>query len=157
MNQRQSSSSGGSVLVERMRAQGVRVTSPRRAIARVLETAEDHLDVEEITARARRLDPSVHRATVYRTLGLLKDLGLVDELDLLHMRGDRHFYEMRSGGQHAHVICTACGAVLEPGGAIMERCVDRLREATGYAIAFYRLEAGGLCPKCRTEGASSEA
>ncbi len=144
----QRDASQGSVLIDRMRARGIRITSPRRAIVRVLEDAEDHLDVEEITERAKALDDSVHRATVYRTLGLLKDLHLVDELDLLHLRGDRHYYEVRSGGQHAHVICTRCGKVAEPSGEIMAACLDRLAQATGHQIEFYRLEAGGLCPAC---------
>ncbi len=137
-----------SILIEGMRKNRVRVTSPRRAIVQVLEEAEDHLDVEEITERAKKIDASVHRATVYRTLDMLKRLHLVDELDLLHLRGDRHYYEVRSGGQHAHVICTRCGKVVEPRGEIMASCIDRLAEATGHRIDFYRLEAGGVCPDC---------
>lgn len=136
-------------LVERMRAQGVRVTAPRRAIAQVLESADEHLDVEEITDRARLIDPSVHRATVYRTLALLKDLSLVDELDLLHLHGDRHYYEIRDGAQHAHVICTSCGRLVEPRGYLMRSFMETLATATGIEIEFYRLEAGGLCAECQ--------
>jgi Fe2+ or Zn2+ uptake regulation protein len=135
-------------LVERMRAHGIRVTSPRRAIAEVLETAEEHLDVEEITERARAIDESVHRATVYRTMALLKELSLVDELDLLHLHGDRHYYEVREGSQHAHVICTECSRVVEPEGEMLKKCVEALSEATGIRVEFYRLEAGGLCTRC---------
>ena len=137
-----------SILIEKMRARGIRVTSPRRAIVRVLEEANDHLDVEEITERAKKYDDSVHRATVYRTLGLLKELHLVDELDLLHMRGDRHYYEVRAGGQHAHVICTSCGKIVEPSPEILANCMKQLADATGHSIQFCRLEAGGNCPEC---------
>jgi Fur family ferric uptake transcriptional regulator len=135
-------------LVERMRDHGIRVTSPRRAIAQVLETADEHLDVEEITDRAREIDPSVHRATVYRTMALLKDLSLVDELDLLHLHGDRHYYEVREGTQHAHVICTECERVIEPGGELLRSFVRALSEETGIQIEFYRLEAMGICSAC---------
>lgn len=135
-------------LVERMRSNGIRVTAPRRAIAEVLETAEEHLDVEEITERARAIDPSVHRATVYRTMALLKDLALVDELDLLHIHGDRHYYEIREGSQHAHVICTECSRVVEPEGEMLRKCMQALSEATGIRVEFYRVEAGGLCTRC---------
>lgn len=135
-------------LVERMRTAGVRVTGPRRAIAQVLEQASEHLDVDEITVLAKRIDPSVHRATVYRTLGMLKTVGLVDELDLLHLRGDRHYYEIRSGTEHAHVICTACGEVLEPGGAVIDQFRERLRRETGYEVRYIRMEIGGLCARC---------
>jgi Fur family ferric uptake transcriptional regulator len=144
-------------LVERMRAHGVRVTSPRRAIAHVLESADEHLDVEEITDRARAIDPSVHRATVYRTMALLKDLSLVDELDLLHLHGDRHYYEVRAGSQHAHVICTECSRVVEPGGALLRSLMQALSEETGIQIEFYRLEAGGLCSQCLEQRISRDA
>jgi Fur family ferric uptake transcriptional regulator len=136
-------------LVDRMRMGGIRVTGPRRAIARVLEESEEHLDVEQITERAKKLDPSVHRATVYRTLGLFKALGLVDELDLLHLRGDRHYYEVRTGGDHGHVICTTCNKVTEPEGEALERMRKALGDQTGYRINFVRLEVGGTCPSCQ--------
>lgn len=138
----------GPKLLERIRAAGVRITGPRRAIAQVLEQAGDHLDVEEITERAQRIDPTIHRATVYRTLGLLKGLGLVDELDLLHLRGDRHFYEIRQGDVHAHVICTRCGRVVEIEGDIIARFEQDLARQTGYRIESMRFEIGGYCPSC---------
>lgn len=140
-----------------MREAGIRVTSPRRAIIRVLEEAADHLDVEEITERAKALDPSVHRATVYRTLGLLKGLGLVDELDLLHLRGDRHYYEVRREEEHAHVICLTCRRVYELAGHVIEELRANLERETGYEVHFLRMEVGGDCPECAARRARLRA
>lgn len=136
------------LLVDRMRSAGIRVTGPRRAIARVLEEAQEHLDVDEITERAKVVDPSVHRATVYRTLGMLKRVGLVDELDLLHLRGDRHYYEIRNEDFHAHVICLTCGEVLEPTGELIAGFRERVARETRYRVSYLRMEIGGLCAKC---------
>ncbi len=135
-------------LVERIRAAGIRVTGPRRAIAQVLEEAGDHLDVEEITRRAQDIDPSIHRATVYRTLGLFKGLGLVDELDLLHLRGERHFYEIRESASHAHVICTHCGKIIEIGGETIASFERAIAAETGFRVESMRFEIGGYCPDC---------
>ncbi len=147
---------GGRVdLVERMRRAGLRLTGPRRIIARVLERAEDHLDIDQITARAREVDPSVHRATVYRTVGLLKKIGLVDELDLLHIRGDRHYYEIRMGSEHAHVICTACGQVVEPPGATISKAREGFARETGFDVDYIRVEVGGTCPGCQAASRGS--
>ena len=143
---------GTATLVDRMRMGGIRVTGPRRAIARVLEEAQEHLDVEQITERSKKLDPSVHRATVYRTMGLFKALGMVDELDLLHISGDRHFYEVRKGGDHAHLICTSCGKVLEPESESLDPWKKALADQTGFSLTFLRLEVGGLCPACQKKG-----
>jgi Fur family ferric uptake transcriptional regulator len=118
-------------------------------IARVLEEAEDHLDIDQITERARRTDPSVHRATVYRTIATFKKIGLVDELDLLHIRGDRHYYEIRTGSEHAHVICTTCGAVVEPPGGTISSARDGFARETGFDVDYIRVEVGGTCPECR--------
>src|SRR5277367_3565546 len=74
-------------------SRGRRLTRQRRVIVRVMDTAQRHLDIDEIYKRARKMDSRVHRVTVYRTVDLLKKLGLIDELDLLHIRGDRHYYE----------------------------------------------------------------
>lgn len=139
-------------LVQKMREAGIRVTSSRRAIARVLEQAGEHLDVEAITQRARDSDPRIHPVTVYRTLRLLERCGLVDELDLMHARGDRHYYEVRRKLEHAHAVCRRCGAVRELGGGVVAGLARRLTAESGYRIDQVRLEAGGLCPACRANG-----
>jgi len=72
---------------------GIRMTKQRRVILQVMDAAEQHLDVDQILARAQKIDSGVHLVTVYRTIDLLKKQGLIDELDLLHLRGDRHYYE----------------------------------------------------------------
>src|SRR5262245_34833729 len=97
-----------------MKASGLRLTGPRRVLAELLETAEKHLDAEEVYQRARSRDRRIHRATVYRTLRTLKRMGLVDELDLMHVSGERHYYEVRPSTLHIHLVCTDCKGVEEP-------------------------------------------
>src|ERR1035437_2869401 len=69
----------------------IRMTEQRRAILRVMETATKHLDAAQLLRRAQKLDAGVDRSTVYRTLQLLKRHGLIDELDLMHIRGEAHY------------------------------------------------------------------
>ena len=94
-------------------ARGVRLTRQRRVILRVIENARRHLDAATILRFARKEDQDIDRVTVYRTLGLLKRHGLVDELDLLHLSGGGHFYEQRPLRQHMHLACLRCGTVEE--------------------------------------------
>jgi hypothetical protein len=79
-------------LGERMRGKGLRMTGQRQLLVEVLEEATEHLDAEALFKRAKAKDPTIHRATIYRTLNRLKKLGLVDELDLMRQRR-RHYYE----------------------------------------------------------------
>ena len=90
-------------------SRGLRMTRQRRTILSVVETAKQHLDASQLLRRARRLDPQIDRVTVYRTLGLLKRHGLIDELDLMHMQGEKHFYERRPQRDHIHMACLRCG------------------------------------------------
>jgi Fur family ferric uptake transcriptional regulator len=138
----------GGTLAERMRAAGLRLTGQRRLLAELLDHARTHLDAETVFRLARRRDPGIHRATVYRTLNSLKRLGLVDELDLMHVTGERHFYEVRPSTFHIHLICTSCGAVEEPGGPFWEDLKRRVERETGFAPDVVRLEMGGLCSRC---------
>src|SRR5215467_3321366 len=82
---------------------GIRMTRQRRAILSVIETAKQHLDAGQLLRRARRLDPEIDRVTVYRTIGLLKRHGLIDELDLMHVQGEKHYYERRPQRDHIHM------------------------------------------------------
>lgn len=138
-------------LIDRMQAKGLRITHQRRIVAELLDAAEDHLDAESVYERACRLDPSIHRATIYRTLNTLKKLGLVDELDLMHVTGDRHFYEIRPSVFHIHLVCMRCGNVQEPSGPFWEEMRSRVHRETGFRPEVVRLEMGGQCATCQAE------
>ena len=92
---------------------GIRMTGPRRAILSVIETASKHLDASQILRKARNVEASVDRSTVYRTLDLLKRQGLIDELDLMHLSGEGHYYERKLGRDHIHMACLRCGKITE--------------------------------------------
>jgi Fe2+ or Zn2+ uptake regulation protein len=92
-------------LAQALSNRGIRMTRQRRVILQVMDDAEQHLDVDQILERAQKIDSDVHLVTVYRTIDLLKKHGLIDELDLLHLRGDRHYYEAHGPRDHIHVAC----------------------------------------------------
>ncbi len=87
-----------------------------------------------ILERAQKLDPRVHRVTVYRTLDLLKRNGLIDELDLLHLRGDQHFYESHGPRDHIHVACLKCGKVREFESELYEKLKKQIEKDCGIEI-----------------------
>ena len=117
-------------------ARGVRMTHQRRTILGVIETAQQHLDASQILRRVRKLDAGIDRVTVYRTLALLKRQGLVDELDLMHLRGDGHFYERRPQREHLHMACLRCGKIQEFESSLF----DRLKGRAGRERARFPLE-----------------
>ena len=139
----------GESLLDRMNARGLRMTHQRRLLAELLDSAADHLNAEEVYHRARQRDPEIHRATVYRTLNTLKKLGLVDELDLMHVRGDRHYYEVRPRTLHIHLVCMKCGSVQEPGGRFWDDLKARVHTETGFRPDSVRIEMGGHCTECQ--------
>ncbi len=138
-------------LTERMRTKGLRMTHQRLILAQLLESATEHLDAEAVYELARRRDPKIHRATVYRTLNTLKKLGLVDELDLMHVSGDRHYYEIRPREFHVHLICMRCGNVEEPSGPLWASLQRRIQDETGFRPEVVRLEMGGRCVVCQAK------
>jgi Fur family ferric uptake transcriptional regulator len=128
---------------------GIRLTRQRRVLLHVMETARRHLDAPGILRKARRIDPNVHRVTVYRTIDLLKRHGLIDELDLLHLRGDRHFYESHALRDHIHIACLRCGKVREFESRLFERLKRQIERDLGFKITVARTEIGGYCDHCR--------
>ena len=114
-----------------------------------MDTARRHLDADEILQRAQKLDSRVTRVTVYRTLDLLKRHGLIDELDLLHLRGDRHFFESHGPRDHIHVACIRCGKVREFESELYEQLKSQISRDCGTEITVTRTEVGGLCADCR--------
>jgi Fur family ferric uptake transcriptional regulator len=132
---------------------GIRMTDQRCAILSVIETATVHLDAAQILRKAKKLDASVDRSTVYRTLRLLKRQGLVDELDLMHLRGEGHFYERRIVNRdHIHIACVRCGQITEFVSDIFERLKRQVEKDCSFKILVSRLEIGGYCSACRGAG-----
>ena len=127
---------------------GLRMTRQRRAILQVMDEAAEHLDVDQILERAQKLDPEVHLVTVYRTIDLLKKEGLIDELDLLHLRGDRHYYESHGPRDHIHVACLRCGKVREFESKLYEQLKNQIARDFGMKVTVSRTEVGGYCSDC---------
>ena len=128
---------------------GIRMTAQRRAILSVIETARKHLDASQILRKSRTLDASVDRSTVYRTLDLLKRQGLIDELDLMHLKGDGHYYERKLGRDHIHMACLRCGKIAEFVSETFESLKKQLERDCRFHIVVSRLEVGGYCSGCR--------
>jgi|SRR5579872_4224848 len=128
---------------------GIRMTQQRRAILSVMETASKHLDASQILRKAQRLDASVDRSTVYRTLRLLKRHGLVDELDLMHLNGEGHYYERKLGRDHIHMACLRCGKISEFVSDSFERLKQQVEKDCHFRVLISRLEIGGYCSACR--------
>lgn len=127
---------------------GVRITRQRRIVLKIMEDAERHLNVPTILEEARKQDPGIDRVTVYRTLALLKKHNLVDELDLLHMRGEGHYYEQRPLRQHLHLGCLGCGMVTEFESPYFEKMKAQISREIDFDVSFARVEIGGYCTNC---------
>jgi Fur family ferric uptake transcriptional regulator len=128
---------------------GIRMTQQRRAILTVIETAKKHLNAAQILRKAKSIDASVDRSTVYRTLDLLKRHGMIDELDLMHMEGEQHFYERKTGKDHIHMTCLRCGKIIEFESELFESLKSQLQKDCRFHVVVSRLEVGGYCGNCR--------
>jgi len=126
----------------------IRLTRQRRVILQVMDDAEQHLDVDQILERAQKIDSGVHLVTVYRTIDLLKKHGLIDELDLLHLRGDRHYYETHGPRDHIHVACLRCGKVREFESGLYEQLKQQIARDFDMKVTVSRTEVGGYCAEC---------
>jgi len=134
---------------ESLREQGVRLTRQRQILLDLIDQSGRHLDAESLYALAKEKDAKLNRVTVYRTLKLLKQGGLVDELDLMHYGGDQHYYETRLKQEHAHVICLRCGKVEEFFGDPLQRLRRQVESHFGFQIVIARTEIGGYCSHCQ--------
>ena len=128
-------------LSEAMEGRGLRLTGQRQVIARVLEDASDHPDVEALHARATAMDPRISLATVYRTVKLFEESGLLEKLDF----GDgRARYETAQRAHHDHLIDLDTGEVIEFHDPEIERLKEAIAQRLGYALRGHRLELYGV-------------
>ena len=140
-----------------LKERGVRLTRQRRILLELLDRSGRHLNAEALYQLAVKQDPKINRVTVYRTLKLLKQGGLVDELDLLHFEGDQHYYESRLKQEHAHLICLRCGKVEEFFGEPLQSMRQQVESGFGFKIVVARTELGGYCPDCQAQAAREAA
>ena len=122
-------------------AKGMRMTEQRRVIARVLSLADDHPDVEEIHKRAAELDPHISIATVYRTMRLFEEAGVVERHDF---QDGRARYEEAGETHHDHLIDLRSGKVIEFVNEEIEKLQRRIAEEHGYKLVDHRLELYGV-------------
>jgi Fur family ferric uptake transcriptional regulator len=135
-------------LMKQLEARGVRMTSQRRLLVSIIQDSPRHLDAARLLEIARKQDPGIDRATVYRTIALLKDRGLIDELDLMHIEGEKHYYEAKTNRDHCHMACFQCGAIMEYASPSFEKLKDEIAAESGFRIRVVRLEVGGVCKRC---------
>lgn len=131
-------------IISRSVASGLRMTGQRRVIAQVLEDADDHPDVEELHARANAQDAGISIATVYRTVKLFEEAGLLEK----HEFGDgRARYEDAEREHHDHLIDMQTGEVIEFVDPEIEELQERIARRLGYRLKGHRLELYGVKDK----------
>jgi Fur family ferric uptake transcriptional regulator len=136
-------------LEQELVSRGVRMTHQRRLLVEIIQSADGHLDALGLWERARLQDPTLNKVTVYRTLTMLKKQGLVDELDLMHLEGGRHYYEAKTTRDHIHLACMKCGRILEFESSLFEKLKGQIEREQQFRIKVVRVEAGGLCDRCQ--------
>ncbi len=124
-------------ILKRCKTRGLRMTGQRQVIARVLEDADDHPDAEEIYARASRIDAAISLATVYRTVRLFEEVGLINRLDF----GDgRARYEDAERAHHDHLFDMKNGRVIEFVDPEIERLQEKIARKLGYRLLGHKMD-----------------
>ncbi len=128
-------------IADRCAAHGLRMTGQRRTIAEVLDAASDHPDVEELYARASAQDPKISLATVYRTVKLFEETGIVERVDF----GDgRARYEDAERDHHDHLIDLDTGQIIEFVDEEIEALQEKIARKLGYRLTGHRMELYGV-------------
>jgi len=133
--------SASSRIEELCRDKGLKMTRQRRVIARVLAESDDHPDAQALFRRASRIDPRISQATVYRTIRLFEETGILERLDF----GDGpKRYEEAAGEHHDHLIDLDSGAVIEFHNAEIERLQEEVARKLGFKLVDHRMELYGV-------------
>ena len=136
----------GERLQDALRLAGRRLTPQRRLILRVLEESDGHLSADALYDRVKARDPDVSLATVYRTLAVLREIGLVEEYRL----GEDHgHYEAVHKEPHYHFACLRCGKVIEFDTPLVSQIGQDLCKQEGAYVTSTYLHVSGYCAQCR--------
>ena len=124
------------------------VTAQRRLLLDLIREAGKHIDAKEIYRRASSRDESISLATVYRSLRLFKELGLVDEIRLGELGC---YYEIKQSVEHQHMVCKYCGKVIEFESPLIGKLVDEVQRAHSFNITKAELYLEGYCQECKNK------
>lgn len=141
-----SETESGPTVRQILRSEGKRVTPQRQLLLRIIQTNEGHLDADEIYRQAKRQDPRISLSTVYRTLNLLKELDLVEEV---HFDEDHHHYELAADTLHHHLVCTECGRIMEFRNRLVDELRAELEQEHGFLLERLQVDALGRCQECQ--------
>jgi Fur family ferric uptake transcriptional regulator len=141
-------------ILDQLRQAGYRITQPRRAVLQALLQEDGYQSPAEVHARAKMFHPTIGLVTVYRTLDLLAEQGLVRRI---HTEDGCHGYASASQGHRHHLVCRSCGAAIEFEGCDLTSFFERIGRATGYRVDEHLLELVGVCPACQRAPASDGA
>ena len=119
---------------------GVRLTEQRKLVAKVMSESKDHPDVDELHKRVNKLDPKISIATVYRTVKLFEELGIVAKHDF---KGNKARYEETTQEHHDHLIDINTGEITEFVNTDIEKLQEKVAEKLGYKLVDHRLELYG--------------
>ncbi len=131
---------------DRLRARGLRWTPQRRTLIEVLSQTDGHVTGAELVERCRELDPGTIPSTVYRTLDVLEDLGLLSHS---HGADGREEFHVRPVAAHGHLHCIGCGTTWEIDADEARAMVASLEQRRGFAVDLSHLSIAGRCADCR--------
>ena len=132
-------------LLQILREKGYRLTPQRMMVLEAIEASHDHISAEEIHARARLQYPYINISTVYRTLELLKENGLVTETDL---GGGRFLYHPTGKAQHHHLVCRKCGKVRDIDITVLDKLREQLKAQHSFDAELEHIAIFGTCDRC---------
>jgi Fur family ferric uptake transcriptional regulator len=135
------------VIRERLHGRGLRWTSQRATLLTVLRAAEGHITGAELIERCRRIDPATTPSTVYRTLDVLEEIGIVSHS---HGLDGREEFHVRPERDHGHVLCEGCGSTSELSEAEAAPLTRSLEASRGFAVELGHLTVVGRCRECAT-------
>ena len=130
-----------------LRRRGYKFTSQRRAVLSAIAQSHEHLTPAAIYEKVQREHPSIGLVTIYRTIEMLEELGLICEV---HVGGNCRSYLMRRPSEHHHhIVCSDCGAVVDFADCDLNELEQKLSQATGFEIEGHLLEFLGRCQNCK--------
>ena len=134
-------------LLQVLREHGYRLTPQRMMVLEAIENSHDHVSAEEIHAQAKTKYPYLNISTVYRTLELLKEKGLVAETDL---GGGRFLYHPVGKAQHHHLVCRKCGRVMDVDINVLDKLREELKSQHKFNAELEHIAVFGTCERCNT-------